>query len=322
MGERENENSGLDVEKVAPHTADITKPPRKKRRIIRKILLVLLVVIILLAGYWIFEDIRWTRRLDAQLAEYRAAGQPVDIEDFAPPPTPDDNNAALAYKKAFELLELDDEQYDLIMHDFSPDKIATSPYLMKAAIEANPKTLKLIRDARSMTGCDWGINYHSKSIDDLLSVSSLGDCRVLGKFLRSTAVYYHNTGNDAAAVETIRDMLPLANAQRSQFIIGSLVAISIDAVACNTIETIAKDLTVATPETQQKHSASRKAVKELINELLDEKDVRNRMHRSFLSERAFSVKCHQLWLNGEWSIKGNLLLEGRETIIPERFDIV
>jgi len=50
MGERENENSGLDVEKVAPHTADITKPPRKKRRIIRKILLVLLVVIILLAG--------------------------------------------------------------------------------------------------------------------------------------------------------------------------------------------------------------------------------------------------------------------------------
>jgi len=76
MGERENENSGLDVEKVAPHTADITKPPRKKRRIIRKILLVLLVVIILLAGYWIFEDIRWTRRLDAQLAEYRAAGQP------------------------------------------------------------------------------------------------------------------------------------------------------------------------------------------------------------------------------------------------------
>ncbi|MEW6199539.1 MAG: hypothetical protein AB1601_12870 [Planctomycetota bacterium] len=45
------------------------------------------------------------RRTQAKIAEYRAAGEPILIEDFQRPPIPDDENAAALCKQAFRGIE-------------------------------------------------------------------------------------------------------------------------------------------------------------------------------------------------------------------------
>ena len=60
----------------------------------KRILLAIGVVVLLLVvlrWWWGWEA---QRRLDALIAEYRAAGQPVTVEDFQVPAVPDGENAA------------------------------------------------------------------------------------------------------------------------------------------------------------------------------------------------------------------------------------
>ncbi|MBU0617471.1 MAG: hypothetical protein KKI02_07125, partial [Planctomycetes bacterium] len=85
--------------------ADDDAPPIPPRYWwLKRILLAVGVLILALSALRWWWGCEAERRLQAKIDEYRAAGQPVTIEDFQFPPVPDEDNAAHFLMKAAEAI--------------------------------------------------------------------------------------------------------------------------------------------------------------------------------------------------------------------------
>ena len=254
-----------------------------------------------LIGWWLWSNESGDRAIQAEIDRYIAAGEPIYPADFDPPMTPDDNNAALALKNAAAALDID---LDADRYEFaiccSPKKIAKHHDEFSRIIKTNSKVFELVRQARSMTGADWGIRMRSPMI--LVRFPNLGDQRDLVKFLCSTAIYHHQTGDDAEAVEVIRDALAAARTMRKRpFLIFNLIAIAQEAIAYSVIEDITVNLKVLPTgaSAASSKSADKKQVLSLIDELLDEEELRKDVQWIFYGERAYVFDTATLMLNGK-----------------------
>ena len=58
-----------------------------------------ILVVAVVAGRWIWGHSAW-KELDEQIAAYRAAGEPIEVDDFIGSGVPDADNAALALRSA------------------------------------------------------------------------------------------------------------------------------------------------------------------------------------------------------------------------------
>ncbi len=289
------------------HIADEQMPEAVRKRFASKkrrkriILAILAALPFVLVGWWLWSNDAGDRAIQTEIDRYRAAGQPIFPADFDPPPTPDENNAALALKNAYAALDidLDADRYEFAIY-CSPKKIAKHHDEFRGIIKTNSEVFELVRQARSMTGADWGIRLRSPMI--LVLLPNLGDQKRLAKFLCSMSIYYHQTGNDAEAVELLRDALAAAGAMRKRpILLGYLVAIAADALACSVIEDIIVDLQIHRPGAATSASpkaASRKQIQALIKNLLAEEDICNAARRAFYSERACVFDFAMLCLNG------------------------
>ncbi len=79
------------------------------RRIILTIGLLLAAILLLAVAVWFYYDIKFGRQLEAKLAALRAQGMPVTLAEAAPPPVPDDQNAAVLYQKVFGVMSPADQ---------------------------------------------------------------------------------------------------------------------------------------------------------------------------------------------------------------------
>ena len=71
------------------------------------------VFVLSLAGVRVWWGHVAESRLQAKIAEYRAAGQPVLIEDFAVEPVPDEENGAYFLRQAASLAQPKEEMTDI-----------------------------------------------------------------------------------------------------------------------------------------------------------------------------------------------------------------
>ncbi|MDY7011451.1 MAG: hypothetical protein SVV80_11985 [Planctomycetota bacterium] len=279
----------------------ILSAKKRRRRIIFAALGSLPFVLI---GWWLWSNEAGNRAIQAQIDRYRAAGQPVYPADFDPPPTPDENNAALALKEAAAALDLEDTVFDFSADGCDPRKISKHHDEFNRITKTNSEVLALIRQARSMTGADWGMRMRSPVIAVL--IPSLGDRKDLIRFLFLTAIYYHQIGNDAEAIEILRDALASAKALRKmRLLISLMVTVAEDALVCSTIEDITVDLKVlpsGSVTSASSQAVGRKQVRALIAELLDEKELCKSAQWSFYAERAFVFDTAMLCLDGKQSL--------------------
>jgi hypothetical protein len=97
-----------------------------------------------------------SRRLEAKIAEYRAAGQPVTIEDFQFPPVPDEENAAYYLMQAASAI-VNPTAEDAFVEDLGshPQLLAEHFDAVGRWVEANDEALRLARLARSKEKVDW-----------------------------------------------------------------------------------------------------------------------------------------------------------------------
>jgi hypothetical protein len=271
------------------------------------------------------------QRLDADVRALRAKGQPVLIEDFAEPGIPDEDNAA-AYlgraAKAFEKLSDED------VTDFNdlPNTLPLSPAQMQLMAKLTAKyadSLKDARIARTKAGVNWKMQLRSPVISVLLPW--VRPQRHLGQFLRAAALHAHQQGDDATAVEYVRDLLAASRAcNRSPFLISHLVAISIAGEAGSTLAKITPDLRIADadklapgatgglpasvlpredstgsklpvapiPQTPGTRPASRQQVEALLAELLDQRTFSEGFVRNMQGERLFEFDTAICVTNG------------------------
>ena len=168
-------------------------------------------------------------------------------------------------------------------------------------IQANQETLSLIRTARSKTAADWKIKLASPMIN--LLVPMLSPQRQMAKLTSLMARYHHQAGNDAAAIESLRDTLAIGNytARGNPTLIAHLVRVAIEALAIYEIESIAPTLRVAESSAQgttNEQNATRAQVQAMISELLEEDDLRHGWVWSMYGERLMELDCVQCILLG------------------------
>ena len=292
-----NSNIDTDVDQSAA-----IKPIPPRYWWLKRILLVGGIFALALIGLRIWWGCEAERRLQAAIDKYRAAGQPVLMEDFVVEPIPDEDNAAhFLTQAAAKLTQPADVRFSI--DNFLQDRqlLTDQADQLTQLIQANQETLALIRTARSKTAADWKIKLVSPAIN--LMTPMLLPQRQLAKLTRLAVRHQHQTGNDAAAVELLRDMLAIGEhtARTNPTLIAHLVRFAIEALAVQTIEDIAPTLRVAESSIQgpaDGQCATRGQVQVLLSELLDEEDLRHGWAWSMYGERMMALDTVQCLVQG------------------------
>lgn len=235
------------------------------------------------------------RRLAAEVQAIRARGEPILPDDFAPDEVPDPQDAVAAYQRAMGTVaftgsqEAFRQQFDEIV-PFS----ASARRQVKGVLDKNAAVLQQVRTARTLT------RYRSGTLWTPVYSTRLGRVWHWGRLaglLKWQALYDHEAGDDAGAIEALRDAPPLATAADHEFamLLQHNAAEGIDWIAgVAPVFQVAHDLAVegdtassaglrqsGTPT----HLASRVQVEALIAALLDDAWMRQGMVRAIWGHR-------------------------------------
>ncbi|HEY8668919.1 MAG TPA: hypothetical protein VIL86_19885, partial [Tepidisphaeraceae bacterium] len=167
-------------------------------------------------------------------------------------------------------------------NDFNVPAALASP---KEIEEANKTPLAAIRTARNLKHIDWQLPFQHPATYILLP--DLNNVRSVTRLLAIAAVAAHERGDDAAAIEYLRDILFLSRSLGQQpFLVSDLVANGCTSLAVSAWRWILPDLAVASDTTTAPlNAASEAQVRAFIVELLDDKDISDGVRQAVLGER-------------------------------------
>ena len=260
-----------------------THPKSHKKRII--IGLTILVPLLLVAS-WYSAVVMGERAIQAQLAEYRDAGQPVDANDFRTPGVADDENRVLLLGEAADALWLEEDGWEYFGVSYNRLIIAENMSSFGELISKNEKTFELLDKALSAPAGDWGLSFTQEDLDGRML--KLSDHRMLLRFLCSTAIGHHINGDDAEAVRNLLFAFDAAQIMRTcPLMIGQLVAISEETMICKSLEQTVYDLQIAPAGSSEagKLAARRADIETLISKLLDMASLQQYSVRALRGER-------------------------------------
>lgn len=260
--------------------------------------LVALVVVRLIWGF--VAD--W--RLNAEIEKYRAAGEPLLLEDFVPPfGVKDEENAAVAYRRATAAL-VTNTSTKLSLGDlcrYGPNTSIDFPDDAQTILEANRESLSLIRQARDMPKVDWGYHFTGPTFNRW--ATHLSSQRWLSHLVSVSAMHQHNVGNDAGAIESVFDALAIAETLQqpgAPLESDQFDMICIDYSMCYLLEKITPTLKVHKANSQNSSTpppASRARVESLIRVLQNEDRIRSRWRDAMNGERATALDSVRQVLN-------------------------
>ena len=287
---------------------------------------VLVGCLLLLPASWYWFEYGATRELRIELAAIRAAGEPVEFEDLAPEPVPDELNAATLYVKAVEILPLkvysgrDDSQYTrwhrltamlgyLSSHeDFRQEHQAEVAEILAGTQEA----LAICRRASELERCHWERDYSLPAPD--FTLRGFPRLRPLARTLCLAAVTAHEAGDDDQALRHIRDCMELAASGGTwRDIFGYLFQATFEAIACEAVETIAPTLLVE----PQSPAATRDQVRGLIAMLLDERQFNEGFTMGMMVERCSIYEWFEVMRNDQ-SVLALAMVSGVKEVVQRK----
>jgi hypothetical protein len=259
----------------------------------------------LFAAFWIATiaaRIWWGRYAESQLQAVRdeiaARGEPLEWSDLAPPPVPDEQNAAVLYRKALQVpIEPSCACLERIAEALSEGgrrplisvwDLVDRPELrrrfrgeIRALLDQSREAFSLVRRARSRPRCNWNIDFSTPGgCEGMVPLKSL---RWLGRLLCLAAVTAHDAGDDAADLGYLRDVLAMAESMASmQTMLAYLVRLDIHERAYLTLERITPDLRVGSGG----GAVAVDEVRSLIADLLDDCALREGLTQAVIGERS------------------------------------
>lgn len=144
----------------------------------------------------------------------------------------------------------------------------------KADFAANTEARALAHQARSIDQANWPPRHSNPP------VSYLNECRNLSNELADAAVYEQIQGDDAVAIETLRDQWHLADLLRDQpgkTFVRLLVSVGIRAEICNRLEVVTSSVAL-TKDFHDPTDLQTSAAGEFIAELLQQPDARTELN--------------------------------------------
>lgn len=260
-------------------------PPRF--RWLKRSIVVGACVVIGVFALWVYWRHAAHERLAGAIAAVRATGEPILPDDFDEQPVPDSENAAFYLLRAGAAIatppeygRLESSAWDAV---FTDRQLA----LADAVVAANFKSLADARRARGLSHADWGTELR-KPLASFLPFPSMSAERGLSTLLKIDAIDNHQHGNDAAAIEALRDNLHLANMidAHTPSVIVHLSAMGIGATTTDAVLALQPELRLGPAKAAGERAASRAQAKALIDELLDESNYRAGLVRAMEGERA------------------------------------
>ncbi len=232
------------------------------------------------------------RRLQAEITKCIAAGEPIYPEDFDQEPVPDDKNAAKMLKDAaaaLSRLTVPQKRLNMaILDDFSLVDDYTEE--LQKLVEANVETLRLVRAARDAPGAYWDIRIRRPVfLNNSNLAPRLGEDHRLAEVLSLAIAYYHATGDDKEAIETLRDAFAHADTVKMRpLLISNRAATAVSAQYARSVESLMANLRIEGADSNADNAArpaSRKHVRELISDLLDKRRIEESLKRGLWGER-------------------------------------
>jgi hypothetical protein len=270
---------------------DYAYPPRF--RWLKRLAIGYLLLAMTIAGVRVWWGAVAQRKLDEGVAAIRATGEPAIAEDLNQEQLPDADNAAYYYNQAIAKLNPNAESPASSNYTYNgyPPFPRKWYAMAEASAAANKPAFDLVREARKHPRVQWTSQYRSPLFNLLLP--HLNGIRNLANHVGDDALLQHLKGNDAEAIEEIKDIWALSQAAEQQsFLISHLVAVGVRALALNRLEVIAPELTIQgrSPTTRPgDRPASREQIDELLAMILDEEAERAAAAHAYAGERLFQI---------------------------------
>ena len=281
-------------------------PPR--RWWLKRLTLGFVLLVVALGGLRAWWGREADRRLRRTLDAIAANGHPVRAADLNAPPVPDELNAAVYLNRAAAAVVpgVDSPSSSALEYNAYPPYPQQWHALSDASVKANGMAYVLSRRARAYDQSNWGTLISTPTVAARLP--HLNQTRHLANIVSDAALRAHLHGDDATALETVRDVRHQARVvSRERFLISYLVGIGVESVGLYKLQIIATGLrigadengmpptpgtagaTALLPTTQpagQPRPATRAQVGQLIAELLDEEEWQQGVKRALADERA------------------------------------
>lgn len=250
----------------------------------------LVVALVLLRSWWGYAA---HRRLNAQIEQYRAAGQLVFAEEFDAEldAIADAENAAVLYERAMEVY-VGTSQSGILLPTFQDDPSAfqSNRAVAEELMTANTQALRLIREARSRPKVAWS----ERLATDSKHPSWHSTQRMIARVLWFAITFQMLEGNHAEAVHTLRDYVAFNDAVDAYpTVISSLVAWVWHALSFTLIEEYGAELRVRegdSGEDVQNTPAPREDIEQLIRDLLADDSMHHNLARSEHGSRAWALQ--------------------------------
>lgn len=230
---------------------------RKKSSTLKRIIISIAVIIAAIVMLILTLNHTSKSKVDSALKKIRDAGEPTTIAGMFSPEIPDDQNAAIPFESVSILLE--DHKDDLLLinrrklkrpvEDLCKDpanteKRAAVVTTLREAIDKSDEIYQYLDRATALRKCRFDIVYAGDNPFTML-LPHLSDLRNCARLMHAKAVYLAATGKPDQAFDTIRQMLIMSGYLKDDpVLISSLVRISIQAIAINTLE---KTLAISSP---------------------------------------------------------------------------
>jgi hypothetical protein len=284
---------------------------------LKRILLACAIVLVLLClmQWWWWHAAQ--ARLDANIAKLRAAGEPASVADLQEPTLRDADNAAYYLKLAAAKIS---PKFDSPANSnaiFNDNVFPYSPtwFAMEQAAVANSGSFAAdLREARRHPRAQW-THLTSPLMNVLLP--HLNQCRMLANHACDYAMLLHFQGDDAEAMEILRDVFAQADAvDQEPFLVSHLVAGGIRVLASNRLQLIGPALTIrgASPTTNPSaRPASRQQVEKMIAFLVGNQWRAARARRTFAAERVLQIDYITTMANNQWLLRPMLVLDAAQS---------
>jgi hypothetical protein len=238
----------------------------------------------------------WTTdaRLERQLAEIRAAGDPVTLADLAPKPIPPEKNAATYLRKAeadVEAIDYELRSPEILSLIKGGDNLSPMPpkvqKAVRAALDAHPKVIPLLQQAAACP--DYAVQLElsplPEKFQDLFGVSLktdyLNSFRYGARVLRYRAALLVAEGNRDEAVRTSLVIFRLAhNCGRNPTLLAYLVAITV------------RDCAIASVNEALQTGTVSKEVRDALDAELARHESMNIYRRAIVGDRAYGIALH------------------------------
>jgi hypothetical protein len=268
---------------------------------------------------------------EADLAAYRAAGDPILASDFVGPAVPDAENAAVAVRALAKGIDVQSEAWQA----FDGDRNTVHPAgtgvrfpltaderaVMDRVVGENVALLRGLPAALARPRVDWGMSTTSPVMLNA-DMSHLSPARSAGRVLMAAAA--HAAGDDDAALGHLTTLLALSRVvDRQPFLISHLVSLGIGALAAEAATGLAPSLLVTDESAEGNRPglvvsdadfarvgpppprpASRARVAALIAAFLDDTDLVVTRRRAIEGERMSAVDAALAVSDGRLALTG------------------